>query len=98
MALLFLACRQRTFTQQDKVGQHTVVITETSGVFGSGGHDYSSGTDVFTYDSANLRVVIKNEVLFVNGRKYTIPNKTDSIEIVDGAVKINGRQVVPDTE
>ena len=90
--------RQSRSTHTTQVGDHKVVIVDTSGRGGSSAHDKSSGSEVFTHDSGNCKVRLENDVLTVNGKKYIVPNKTDSIRIEDGHVQINGKTVEPENE
>ena len=82
-----------------KVGQHTVVIIETSLGGGGSGKSTLQGADdqydFFTYEGRNLRVRLENEVLTVNGKKHLIPQKDDSITIKNGYVEINGQPAKP---
>ena len=96
---ILCSCRRTTrSTNTTNVGGHKVVIVDTSGTGGMSRHDMSSGSEVFTYDSGNCKVRLENEVLTVNGKKYVIPNKNDSIRIEDGRVQINGKAVEPENE
>jgi hypothetical protein len=95
---MLCSCGQSRSTDTTQVGDHKVVIVDTSGRGGSSGHDKSSGSLVFTHDSGNCKVRLENEVLIVNGKKYLIPNKNDSIRIEDGQVEINGKSVKPESE
>ncbi len=81
-----------------KIGQHNVIIETTD--FGPGSSHSTiqgamGGTQVFTYESGNCKVRLEGEVLTVNGRKYVIPNRDDSIYVKNGRVEINGKVVEP---
>ncbi len=81
-----------------------MTIVDTSGKpYGgtSGTHqDDDAGIITHFFESANGRYKIKleNEVMTINGDKYTLENPTDSIRIVDDRVEINGVEAVRDTE
>ena len=55
----------------------------------------SDGTPVYTYESSLLRVRLEGEVLTVNGIRYIVPEKDDSICIRRGRVEINGERAKP---
>ncbi len=84
-----------------KVGRHTVVIIETSPLGASTTRGTLKGADdyyeYFTYEGHNLQVRLENEVLTVNGTKYAIPNRDDSITIRNEQVEINGQPAKPMT-
>ncbi len=56
--------------------------------------------DDFEYECFDLKVRLENEVLTVNGKRYVIPHKDDSIKVVDGRagirVEINGQLAKPE--
>ena len=100
-------CGQVSGPSEDRgtLGTHPLTIVDTSGkkpMGGtSGGHqDDPAGITTYTFDSANGRykITLVNEVLTINGDKYTLENPTDSIRIVDDRVEINGVEVRPNTE
>ena len=86
------SCGAKTTTH---VGPHCVDITD-AGVQGQQSRFATMPDDkqLFTYESVKTKVGIEDEVLTVNGKKYVIPQKNDSITIVDGRVKINGQPAV----
>ncbi len=92
------SCARSKWT--DKVGEHYLEIIETH-TFG-GGEARSSfqtmpdGTQAYIYQSDTLKVRLEHEVLTVNGKRYLIPKKDDSIRIKDGRVEINGQQAKPE--
>lgn len=45
-----------------------------------------------------LNIRLEDEVLTVNGKKYVIPNKDDSITVKNGRVEINGQPAQPQAE
>lgn len=78
-------------------GSHTLIIVDTSGKkpYGGalGGHqDDLAGTTTHTFESANGRyqVTLENDVLTINGEKYTLSKPGSEIRIVDDRVEING--------
>ena len=93
------SCRQSTTSKHTtNVEEHKIVLVD-SGIGAIMGHyDMPSGSTGFKYDSGNCKVRLENEVLIVNGKKYVIPNKNDSIRIEDGRVQINGMAVEPKNE
>lgn len=86
------------------LGTHALTIIDTSGKKPLGGtsetHHDAAATTTHNFESANGRYKIKleDEVITINGAKYTLENPTDSIRIVDDRVEINGVETVPDTE
>jgi hypothetical protein len=88
----------KTITTQ-KVGQHNVEIIETSirrsRPVSSSLTSAPDGTSVFTYESGQHSIRLEGEVLTVNGDKYIIPKKDDTIRIQSGRVEINGREAKP---
>ena len=92
------SCRSSKLTQ--KVGQHTVVIVETHLFSGGGSNSMERASDGqyewFKCEMGNLKVSLEDEVLTVNGKKYTLAHKDDSITITNGRVKINGKRAKPD--
>ena len=84
-----------------KVGQHTVVIINTS-LFGRGDHIHGTikgahdQYEWFTYEDGNLKVRLENEVLTVNGKRYLVPHKDDSITVRNEHVEINGKPLKPE--
>lgn len=77
------------------MGEHRIVIIDTSGHGGSSVHDFASGSEIFTLDSDHCKVRLENEVLTVDEKTYAIPNEDDSILIEDGRVQINGTTAEP---
>ena len=68
----------------------------TSGVGGRSTQSRMSNGMVFTYDGGNCKVKLENEILTVNGKKYLVANKKDSIKIEDDRVQINGKKAKPE--
>lgn len=93
--VLLSSCTKLTSSESTQVGEHRIVIIDTSGHGGSSVHDFASGTEIFTHDGGHCKVRLENEVLTVNGKTYAIPNEDDSILIEDGRVQLNGRSVEP---
>jgi hypothetical protein len=52
----------------------------------------------FTYKGNGFQVSLQNEVLTVNGKRYAVPNKNDSIKVIDNYVEIGGRPATPSQE
>lgn len=86
------------------LGTHTLTIVDTLGKPSggtSGTHqDDAAGDETHFFESANGRYKIKleNEVMTINGDKYTLEDPTDSIRIVDDRIEINGVETAPDTK
>ncbi|MBI1249081.1 hypothetical protein GC197_14715 [bacterium] len=87
------------------LGTHVLTIIDTSGKKPAGGTsgtyvDDVSGTKAGSFESANGRykITLVNEVLTINGDKYTLKNPSDEIRIVDDRVEINGVEAHPDTK
>ncbi|HJO94260.1 MAG TPA: hypothetical protein QF753_12740 [Victivallales bacterium] len=75
-----------------QVGQHQIVIIEpTEGA----AHNFNSGKNYLQFNCGKNNIHFENEILTVNGKKYVIPNKTDSIKVKYGVVQINGETVKP---
>jgi hypothetical protein len=77
------------------------VIIKLEPRFEGGATRVSSQTrDDFEYECFDLKVRLENEVLTVNGNRYIIPHKDDSIKVVDGRagirVEINGQLAQPE--
>ena len=77
------------------LGTHPLTIVDTSGKKPLGGtsrthQDDAAGITTHSFESANGRykITLVNEVLTVNGDKYTLENPNDSIRIVDDRVEI----------
>lgn len=81
-----------------QVGGHSVEIIEThTGGWGRGElYSLPDGTRAYTYESNTVNVRLENEMLTVNGKKYVIPHKDDSLTIKDGRVEINGQPAKPE--
>jgi hypothetical protein len=84
---------QRTWTT--RVGEHNLRIIRTSLPLGTEIRSTTQG-EKFTYETVGLNVNLENEVLTVNGKHYTLPNKDDSVTIIDDQVEVNGRLAEPD--
>ncbi len=94
---MLCSCSRVPSTFTTKVGEHNIKII-TRGLFSTdGGRMVGKGSE-FTYEVDDLRVVFQNEMLTVNGKKYTIPKKDDSITIIDGRVEINGQPAKAEEE
>ena len=85
------------------IGSHTLIVVDTSGKKPSGGasgghRDDVAGTTTHTYESANGRYKIKlvDDVLTINGDKYTLSKPGSEIRIVDDRIEINGVEATPD--
>ena len=77
------------------LGHHPLTIVDTSGKKPLGGtasthKDDPSGITTHSFKSANGRynITLVDEVLTVNGERYTLENPTDTIRIVDDRVEI----------
>jgi hypothetical protein len=92
------SCAESKWT--DKIGEHRLEIVETH-VFGGGearssSQSMSDGTRVYVCESDKTKIRLEGEVLTVNGKRYVIPHKDDSIRIKDGRVEINGQPAKPE--
>lgn len=106
LCVLLSGCGSRSGPPEDKttLGTHPLTIVDTSGkaLGGTSGtrQDDAAGITTDFFESANGRYMIEleNEVMTINGDKYTIENPTDSIRIVDDRVEINGVEMRPNTD
>jgi hypothetical protein len=57
---------------------------------------HPDGKQIWTYESADTKASIEDEVLTVNGKRYVLAHKNDSIRITDGRVEINGQPAKPE--
>jgi hypothetical protein len=100
VAISCILCSCPKTTSVQKISQHNVVIVETWPFRGSSRRctirGAEGGPQAFTYERRNLKVRLENEVLTVNGNRYVIPRKDDSITIRNGHVEINGRPAKPE--
>ncbi len=82
-----------TFTT--RVGEHSVVIIQMTPLLNTGTSHGSREGAKLTYEYLDLKVKLEDEVLTVNGRRYIIPEKDDSIKIINDRagikVEINGQ-------
>ena len=90
------SCAESKRTVQ--VGRHSLEIIETSpgGSGRSDLYDLPDGTRAYTYESNTVSVKLEHEVLVVNGKRYVIPNKDDSIKVKNGRVAISGQPAKPE--
>lgn len=97
----FVLCSCSKSKHSFKVGQHDLVIIETvvgEGP-GSGKHvlpDIKGQPPTLVYESPSLIVRLEDEVLTVNGKRYILAHKDDSIRITDDRVEINGQPAKPE--
>ena len=84
------------------LGPHPLTIVDTSGKKPLGGttsthRDDASGITTHFFKSANGRynITLVDEVLTVNGERYTLENPTDAIRIVDDRVEITQVAALP---
>ena len=84
------------------LGPHPLTIVDTSGKKPLGGttsthKDDASGITTHSFKSANGRynITLVDEVLTVNGERYTLENPTDAIRIVDDRVEITQVAALP---
>ena len=84
------------------LGSHPLTIVDTSGKKPLGGttsthQDDASGITIHSFTSANGRynITLVDEVLTVNGERYTLENPTDAIRIVDDQVEITQVAALP---
>lgn len=103
--LLALAGCERPGEDKSILGTHILTIVDTSGKKPLGGNlgtqiDDVAGTTSHFYNSANGRykITLVNEVLTINGVKYTLENPQSEIRIVDDRVEINGVEATPATK
>jgi hypothetical protein len=104
IATILCSCRERKVGTVCRAGEHKIVILETfQGITTertSNVEGMPDGTVVFTYHSSNLNMDVRLEdgVLTVDGVKYVIPKKDDSITIRDRCVEVNDQPAtrIPD--
>lgn len=92
-------CRGIKFGQitgTDAVGKHSVRITEPGNETGRSSLTHMpDGKLIYTYESDQFKVRLEDEVLTVNGKRYVLLGKDDSVELEDGRVEINGHPAEP---
>ena len=105
LLLALAGCGKRPSENKLTIGTHTLTIVDTSrkGPFGGTGgtrNDDVAGTTTKYYDTADGRykITLVNNVLTINGVKYTMKNPKSEIRIVDGRIEIDGVEAVPDTK
>jgi hypothetical protein len=87
------------FRSVRRVGEHRVEIIDAhTSSCRSNFANMADGTQIFTYESDKTKVRLEGEVLTVNGVKYVVPNKDDSIRIKNGRVEINGQPAMPEDQ
>ena len=102
--LLVLAGCERPGDDKSTLGTHTLTIVDTSGkpLGGNLGtrQDDVAGTKIDYFESANGRykITLENEVLTINGDRYTLEKPGSEIRIEDDTIQINGVTVSPETE
>jgi hypothetical protein len=95
---ILCSCSRVPDTFTTRVGEHNIKIVTKGPLWGrDGGHGVGKGSEL-TYEKDDLKVVLQNEILTVNGKKYIIPKRDDSITIIDGRVEINGQPAKPEEE
>ena len=90
---LLFSCNRTTTglaTNTYRIGEHTIIIKAGSSI------NSTANEDSLYFDDGNISIQFKDEILTVNGKKYVVPNKTDSIYIINKLVKINGEKVYPE--
>jgi hypothetical protein len=101
-SLALCSCRPKnTSTSTFTAGEHNVTIFKLEPRFNAGAVCISSQSrDDFLYEFFDLKVRLENEVLTVNGKRYIILHKDDSIKVVDDRagirVEINGQLAKPE--
>jgi hypothetical protein len=101
-SLALCSCRPRnTSTGTFKAGEHDIVIIKLEPRFNAGSIEFSiQGNGDFSYEFFDLKVRLENEVVTVNGKRYIIPHKDDSIKVVDDRagmrVEIKGQLAKPE--
>jgi len=95
VALCILSsCRSR-YKSMQYVGKHRVEISEGTPNGTTRMQKFPDGKLVFTHESDETSVRLEDEVLTVNGKRYVLAHKDDSIKITDGHVEINGQPAKP---
>jgi hypothetical protein len=99
ISLTVSSCSDKIY---EKVGDHHIEVIDTTLFGGNSGADdvysTSDGMPAYKYESHQLRIRLEHEVLIVNGKRYAIPHKNDSIRIKGGHVWINGQAAKPEPE
>ena len=85
---------EKTSTNSTKIGDHQILIVSTTDNPGSTSN-LTHNNDSLSYLDENCSVQFKDEILTVNGKRYNVPNKSDSIYVKNNSVKINGVPVDP---
>ena len=79
------------------VGDHPIeIVATTPGGMTTELYDLPDGTRACKFQCGRLKITLEHEVLTVNGQRYIIPKKDDSIQIEDTRVKINGQLAEPE--
>jgi hypothetical protein len=104
MACIVCSCGETGVTH-DKSGDHDIQISGTPPVpFSPGnelrasGYTTQEGVCVYTFKGNGYDIKLEDEELKVNGKRYLIPHKDDSIRIHDGRVWFNGQPAKPEPE
>ncbi len=87
------SCRNKSMQY---VGQHRVEIIERTPNGTTRMERFPDGRVVFTHETGDTSVMLEDEVLTVNGKRYVLAHKDDSITITDGRVEINGQPAKPE--
>ena len=101
--LCFLGCDNGRPEYTTSLGDHELTIYDTSGkpLGGTSGTQTDENGNTFhTFKSANGRYEFKlvDQVLTLNGERYTLENSNDPISITEDEVKVNGVVTLPDSD
>ncbi len=94
--LLFQACLPGSGADPDTIplGSHKVTITPRC-VTKEINNRFPDKQEIYDLTCGETNVVIKNEELIVNGKSYKTLQAGDSVEVHNGQVLVNSRQVEP---
>jgi hypothetical protein len=94
------SCRS-VLTSDGQLGGHHIRIIESrlGQAYGGGeARTMPDGKQAYMYAGGKLKLRLEDDVLTVNGQKYVLRNKNDSITVRDGLVEINSQPAQPADE